>query len=91
VCRWVNRREEVRDQKKIELYDESIPMLEKADWRVPGSGGIAEFPGLKRTTLRSKMKKLRIKRPTPDALIKAFCRNIGRQSNSLFPECPTLL
>ena len=41
-----------------------LSVLEKAGWRITGSGGAAEVLGLKRTTLQSKMKKLGIKRPT---------------------------
>ena len=41
-----------------------LGVLEKAGWRITGSGGAAEVLGLKRTTLQSKMKKLGIKRPT---------------------------
>jgi DNA-binding NtrC family response regulator len=37
-------------------------VLEKTDWRLSGKGGAAEILGLKRTTLRAKMKKLGIKR-----------------------------
>jgi DNA-binding NtrC family response regulator len=35
-------------------------VLEKTDWRLSGKGGAAEVLGLKRTTLRAKMKKLGI-------------------------------
>jgi formate hydrogenlyase transcriptional activator len=42
-----------------------MAVLEKAGWRVAGKGGAAEVLGLKRTTLYSKMKKLRIHRSTP--------------------------
>ncbi len=41
-----------------------LGVLEKAGWRITGSGGAAEVLGLKRTTLQSKMKKLGIRRPT---------------------------
>jgi len=41
-----------------------LAVLEKAGWRIRGSGGAAEVLNLKRTTLQSKMKKLGIKRPT---------------------------
>ena len=37
-------------------------VLEKTDWRLSGIGGAAEVLGLKRTTLRAKMKKLGINR-----------------------------
>ncbi len=40
-----------------------LAVLEKAGWRIRGSGGAAEVLNLKRTTLQSKMKKLGIKRP----------------------------
>jgi transcriptional regulator with GAF, ATPase, and Fis domain len=40
-----------------------VAVLEKAGWRVAGKGGAAEVLGLKRSTLISKMKKLRIHRP----------------------------
>jgi formate hydrogenlyase transcriptional activator len=39
-----------------------VGVLEKTGWRVAGEGGAAEVLGLKRTTLRAKMKKLGIKR-----------------------------
>jgi transcriptional regulator of acetoin/glycerol metabolism len=39
-----------------------VAVLEKAGWRLSGNGGAAEVLGLKRTTLRAKMKKLGIKR-----------------------------
>jgi len=41
-----------------------LSVLEKAGWRITGSGGAAEVLGLKRTTLQSKMKKLGIRRPS---------------------------
>jgi transcriptional regulator with GAF, ATPase, and Fis domain len=40
-----------------------VSVLEKVGWRVAGKGGAAEVLGLKRSTLISKMKKLRIHRP----------------------------
>ena len=46
-----------------------LQTLQAADWVVGGPGGAAERLGLKRTTLVSKMKKLRISRP-------------GRQNNT---------
>jgi formate hydrogenlyase transcriptional activator len=39
-----------------------VSVLEKTGWRVDGQGGAAEVLGLKRTTLRAKMKKLGIER-----------------------------
>jgi PAS domain S-box-containing protein len=39
-----------------------LAVLEKTGWRLSGDGGAAEALGLKRTTLRAKMKKLGIKR-----------------------------
>jgi transcriptional regulator with GAF, ATPase, and Fis domain len=39
-----------------------VAVLEKTGWRLSGDGGAAETLGLKRTTLRAKMKKLGIKR-----------------------------
>ncbi|RPJ23282.1 MAG: AAA family ATPase [Desulfobacteraceae bacterium] len=39
-----------------------VAVLERASWRLSGKGGAAEVLGLKRTTLRAKMKKLGIKR-----------------------------
>jgi formate hydrogenlyase transcriptional activator len=39
-----------------------VAVLEKTSWRLSGKGGAAELLGLKRTTLRAKMKKLGIKR-----------------------------
>jgi formate hydrogenlyase transcriptional activator len=38
--------------------------LEKAGWRIKGKGGAAELLGLKPSTLRSRLKKLGIERPT---------------------------
>jgi transcriptional regulator with GAF, ATPase, and Fis domain len=38
-------------------------VLEACDWKVHGKHGAAEYLGLKRTTLQSRMKKLGIKRP----------------------------
>jgi formate hydrogenlyase transcriptional activator len=40
-----------------------LDVLAKTGWRITGSGGAAEILGLKRTTLQSRMKKLRIKKP----------------------------
>jgi formate hydrogenlyase transcriptional activator len=40
-----------------------LNVLEKTHWRVAGKGGAAEVLGLKRSTLYSKMRKLRIHRP----------------------------
>ena len=39
-----------------------INVLEQTGWRISGTGGASEILGLKRTTLQSKIKKLRIKR-----------------------------
>jgi transcriptional regulator with GAF, ATPase, and Fis domain len=39
-----------------------VAVLEKTGWRIAGPGGAAEVLGMKRTTLRAKMKKLGIKR-----------------------------
>jgi formate hydrogenlyase transcriptional activator len=39
-----------------------VAVLEKTGWRLSGQGGAAEVLGLKRTTLRAKIKKLGIKR-----------------------------
>jgi formate hydrogenlyase transcriptional activator len=39
-----------------------VAVLEKTGWRLSGDGGAAEVLGLKRTTLRAKMKRLGIKR-----------------------------
>jgi transcriptional regulator of acetoin/glycerol metabolism len=39
-----------------------LAVLGKTGWRLSGDGGAAEALGLKRTTLRAKMKKLGIKR-----------------------------
>jgi len=39
-----------------------LAVLEKTGWRLSGDGGAAEVLGLKRTTLRAKMKRLGIKR-----------------------------
>jgi formate hydrogenlyase transcriptional activator len=40
-----------------------MSVLEKTGWRIAGKGGAAEVLGLKRTTLQSLMKRLRISRP----------------------------
>jgi len=40
-----------------------VSVLEGTSWRVAGKSGAAEVLGLKRSTLYSKMKKLRIRRP----------------------------
>jgi DNA-binding NtrC family response regulator len=40
-----------------------MSVLDRVGWRVAGKGGAAEVLGLKRSTLISKMKKLRIHRP----------------------------
>ena len=42
---------------------ETSSILERVGWRVAGKGGAAEILGLKRSTLHSKMQKLRIHRP----------------------------
>jgi formate hydrogenlyase transcriptional activator len=42
-----------------------ITVLERTNWRIKGKNGAAEILGLKPSTLHSKMKKLRIDRPTP--------------------------
>ena len=39
-------------------------VLEACDWKIRGKDGAAEYLGLKRTTLQSRMKKLGIERPT---------------------------
>jgi transcriptional regulator with GAF, ATPase, and Fis domain len=41
-----------------------VRALERAGWRVSGTGGAAEVLGLKPTTLHAKMKKLGIRRPS---------------------------
>jgi transcriptional regulator with GAF, ATPase, and Fis domain len=41
-----------------------LSVLERTGWRVAGKSGAAEILGLNRSTLLSKMKKLRIRRPT---------------------------
>jgi transcriptional regulator with GAF, ATPase, and Fis domain len=41
-----------------------IKVLEATGWRVSGKGGAAELLGVKRSTLESRMKKLRITRRT---------------------------
>jgi formate hydrogenlyase transcriptional activator len=38
-------------------------VLDKCNWKIRGEGGAAEYLGLKRTTLQSRMKKLGIERP----------------------------
>jgi transcriptional regulator of acetoin/glycerol metabolism len=40
-----------------------MAVLESVRWRIAGKGGAAEVLGLKASTLYSKMKKLRIRRP----------------------------
>ncbi|MEW6440523.1 MAG: helix-turn-helix domain-containing protein [bacterium] len=42
-----------------------IRVLEQTDWIVHGPRGAARILGLNPSTLRSRMKKLRIRRPTP--------------------------
>jgi transcriptional regulator with GAF, ATPase, and Fis domain len=42
----------------------TLAALSKADWKIHGKGGAAEILGLKPTTLISRMKKLRLKRPS---------------------------
>ena len=39
-------------------------VLAACDWKIRGKDGAAEYLGLKRTTLQSRMKKLGIERPT---------------------------
>ena len=39
-------------------------VLERTRWQVGGRGGAAEILGMKPTTLRSRMKKLGVERPT---------------------------
>ena len=41
-----------------------ISVLEQTAWQVGGSGGAAEILGMKPTTLRSRMQKLGVKKPT---------------------------
>jgi len=41
-----------------------LKVLEQCGWRVGGQNGAADRLGLKRSTLQSRMKKLRIRRPT---------------------------
>lgn len=41
-----------------------VAVLEQTGWRISGQGGAADVLGLKRTTLRARMKKLGIERST---------------------------
>jgi transcriptional regulator with GAF, ATPase, and Fis domain len=43
--------------------DHILRVLSKTGWRISGESGAAAILGMKRTTLQSKMKKLRIRRP----------------------------
>jgi transcriptional regulator with GAF, ATPase, and Fis domain len=43
--------------------DNLVAALEKARWKIYGSGGAAELLGLKPTTLASRIKALGIRRP----------------------------
>ena len=52
-----------------------LTVLDKTAWRIKGAGGAAELLGLKPTTLNSKMKKLKIKRPTQQFDISPWGRN----------------
>ena len=40
-----------------------IAVLERSGWKIKGADGAAELLGVKPTTLRSRMKKMGIKRP----------------------------
>jgi len=44
--------------------DRILAVLESCGWKVKGRGNAAEQLGLKESTLRARMKKLGIKRPT---------------------------
>jgi chemotaxis protein methyltransferase CheR len=45
-------------------YDHIIRVLEHTDWKVSGKNGAAEILGLKRGTLRARMQKLGIRKPS---------------------------
>ena len=55
----------VLTEKEMDLrYQENIiNALNRCDWKITGSDGVAELLGLKPTTLHSKIKKLGLKRP----------------------------
>jgi formate hydrogenlyase transcriptional activator len=57
-----------REQQSDNLDDAQrthiVKVLEDCGWKVRGKDGAAERLGLKRTTLRSRMKRLGIRRPT---------------------------
>ena len=40
-----------------------IKVLEKANWKISGAGGAAEFLGVHPATLASRMRSMRIRRP----------------------------
>ncbi len=51
----------LKDLEKIKILE----ALEKTDWQIDGTQGAAKLLGLNNSTLRSRLKKLGIKRPTP--------------------------
>src|SRR5262249_31181828 len=54
------REDELRSLERRNL----LQALERAKWRITGSGGAAELLGLRPSTLRDRMKALGIRRPT---------------------------
>jgi formate hydrogenlyase transcriptional activator len=42
-------------------------VLDECGWRISGNGNAADRLGLKRSTLQSRMKKLGLQRPAPEA------------------------
>ena len=46
-----------------------LRVLQDANWRIRGAGGVAEILGIKPTTLEARMAKLGIKRERPDSTI----------------------
>jgi transcriptional regulator with GAF, ATPase, and Fis domain len=56
-----------------------LAALNKAQWKIYGPGGAAEILGVKPTTLASHIKKLGIKRPTPER-VAAFRKLIMKRN-----------
>jgi transcriptional regulator with GAF, ATPase, and Fis domain len=44
-----------------------VAVLETAGWKIKGTAGAAELLGVKPTTLLSRMKKMGLKRPSPQS------------------------
>jgi transcriptional regulator with GAF, ATPase, and Fis domain len=50
---------------RLRQRENLLAALARADWKVHGKGGAAELLGLRPTTLVSRMKKLKLRRPEP--------------------------